>query len=116
VFDGLLMGMYAFSVLVLGGLVYSHVLLIRSMSKETNALKAKLNDLDPMKGDLFDELHDSLGDLVQSTLASMRTPDASDHLMGGLSQIAQMWAFKKFGNPAEMIQNALTPPVEEENL
>ena len=56
----------------------------------------------PEMGHIKDEIVDTLQDFMES----LHVPQASDHLIGGLSQIMQMWAMKKFAPVVEQIQQA----------
>jgi len=54
-------------------------------------------DIEGLKGDLIE--------MVQDTIGQMQPPNAMDHLLGMLSQFAQMKMAQKFGvNPAEMLE------------
>lgn len=115
VFDGYLLGMVVCSLLALGYLIDNQRRLIRLIEKNSMDLILRLENIDPKGGGFVEDLKDSMADIVEDTLASMAPPAASDHVAGALAQIAQMWAFKRFGNPQEMIQNALgqgEPPHE----
>ncbi len=106
--DGYLLGMSVCSLLLLGFILMSHVRLIRLIESHTVEVFKRLENIDPKGGGFVEDLKDSMADIVEETLASMQPPQASDHVAGALAQIAQMWAFKRFGNPQEMIQNALS--------
>ena len=106
-FNGYLLGVVVCSLIVLLYLVDSHRRLIRLIESHTVEVFKRLENIDPKGGGFVEDLKDSMADIVEETLASMAPPQASDHVAGALAQIAQMWAFKKFGNPQEMIQNAL---------
>ena len=54
-------------------------------------------------GSIKDEISDTIEDFMQG----LHVPTAQDHLLGGLSQIMQMWAMKKFAPAVEMIKNEL---------
>jgi len=54
-------------------------------------------DIEGLRGDLIE--------MVQDTIGTMQPPNAMDHLLGMLSQFAQMKMAQKFGvNPAEMLE------------
>ena len=47
-----------------------------------------------------DDIKEELLDLVEDVIGNMQPPNAGDHFMGMLGQIAQFWAMKKFNiNP-----------------
>ena len=54
-------------------------------------------------GSIKDEIADTIEDFMQG----LHVPTAQDHLLGGLSQILQMWAMKKFGPVVEQSQSQL---------
>jgi len=54
--------------------------------------------------EIKDEIIDSLEDFV----ANLRVPEASDHLMGGISQVLQMWAHSRFAPAIQAIQNTVS--------
>ena len=54
-------------------------------------------------GSIKNEIADTIEDFMQG----LHVPTAQDHLLGGLSQILQMWAMKKFGPVVEQIQTQL---------
>tara|TARA_R110000824_G_scaffold382899_3_gene576215 strand:- start:247 stop:591 length:345 start_codon:yes stop_codon:yes gene_type:complete len=112
VFDGLLVGVCVLLCSSIGYLILSQHHLIRSLEASSDKIIASMVGIEP-DGSIIDELKDSLADIVEDTLATMAPPQASDHVAGALAQIAQMWAFKRFGNPQEMIQNALSPQEED---
>ena len=105
--DGYLLGIGVCSLLLLGSLLVTQYHLIRLIQSSTDEMFKRLENIDPKGGGFVEDLKDSMADIVEDTLASMQPPQASDHVAGALAQIAQMWAFKRFGNPQEMIQNAL---------
>lgn len=113
--DELLLGLY---VLLIGNLALfflSQLHLHRSINDLSDRIKDKISDIDEEKGGFVDEMKDIMAEIVEDTLSTMRPPDASDHLAGALGQIAQMWAFKRFGNPAQMLQQALGGEPEPES-
>lgn len=112
--DELLLGLY---VLLIGNLALffmAQLHLHRSINELSSSIKDRLALVDNEKGGFIEDMKDSLADIVEDTLQSMRPPDASDHLAGALGQIAQMWAFKRFGNPAQMLQQAMGADGETE--
>ena len=57
----------------------------------------------------IEAIKDEIADTIQDFMSNMNVPSAGDHLMGGLSQIMQMWAMKKFAPVVEQIQNSMNP-------
>lgn len=110
--DGVLLGVCVFLLSSIGYLILSQHHLIRSLEATSDKILSALGGIEP-DGGIIEDLKDSLADIVEDTLATMAPPQASDHVAGALAQIAQMWAFKRFGNPQEMLQNALSPQEEE---
>ena len=113
--DGYLLGLVVCSLIALAYLIDNQRRLIRLIESQSVEVFKRLENIDPKNGGFVDDLKDSMADIVEDTLASMAPPQASDHVAGALAQITQMWAYKKFGNPQEMIQNALgqgEPPHE----
>jgi hypothetical protein len=60
----------------------------------------------------IDAIKDEISDTIQDFMSNMNVPTAQDHLLGGISQIMQMWAMKKFAPAVEMIQSQM----QNENL
>lgn len=54
----------------------------------------------PSIEDLNDEINATLTDFVNN----LHIPTAADHLMGGVSNLLQMWGMKKFGGVSNMLQ------------
>jgi len=108
VLDGYVLGVVLACMALLMYSIDSQRRLIRLIESHSDEVFKRLQKLDPEGGGFVEELKDSVADIVEDTLASMQTPQASDHVAGAIAQIAQMWAFKRFGNPQEMIQNALS--------
>lgn len=48
-----------------------------------------------------------IADTIEDFMSNLHVPTAQDHLLGGLSQIMQMWAMKRFGPVVEQIQSSL---------
>tara|TARA_R100000664_G_scaffold33170_2_gene49599 strand:- start:182 stop:517 length:336 start_codon:yes stop_codon:yes gene_type:complete len=84
------------------------------------ALWLKLNrcywDLHKLIGDAADieavpidigSVRDEIEDTIQGFMQNLHVPTASDHFIGGLSQIMQMWAMKKFSPMVEQLQNEI---------
>jgi len=86
----------------------SHVEKIREELYTTNQTKGF--DLEEMKEDLLDMVHETIG--------AMSPPTAIDHLLGALSGPLQMWAMRKAGiDPAtgQMLQQVL-PDLNQEKM
>lgn len=61
----------------------------------------------------IEEIKEELLDIVEDTLANLQPPNAGDHFVGMLGQIAQMWAMRRFNiNP----QTGLPNPELAENM
>jgi hypothetical protein len=54
--------------------------------------------------EIKDEIIDSLEDFV----SNMRVPEASDHILGLVANIGNMWAHQRFGGAIQAIQNQFT--------
>lgn len=54
-------------------------------------------------GSIKAEIQDTIQDFMQD----LHVPNAQDHLLGGISQIMQMWAMKKFAPAVEMMKEQL---------
>ena len=52
-------------------------------------------------------IKEEIADTIEDFMSNLHVPTAQDHLLGGLSQIMQMWAMKRFGPVVEQIQNTL---------
>lgn len=52
-------------------------------------------------------IKNEIADTIEDFMSNLHVPTAQDHLLGGLSQIMQMWAMKRFGPVVEQIQNTL---------
>tara|TARA_R110002096_G_C14642964_1_gene725705 strand:+ start:2715 stop:3062 length:348 start_codon:yes stop_codon:yes gene_type:complete len=113
--DGVLLGVCFLLVSSMGYLILSQHHLIRSLEATSDKLLKAMtgNEVD---GGIIDEIKDTLADIVEDTLSTMAPPQASDHMAGALAQIAQMWAFKRFGvaSPQEIIEKVL-PPTEKQH-
>lgn len=108
--DELVLGLYVllFGLCVAFFFAYAH--LSRSLEAVVRGIESKGIDL----GDnLVDDMKDSMQGIVQDTLASLKQPDAHDHVAGALGQVIQMWAFKTFGDPQSMAQQAIAAVTEE---
>lgn len=62
----------------------------------------------------IDELNDEINATLQDFVSNLHIPTAADHLMGGVSNLLQMWGMKRFGNVQTMLQADGTPSFEHE--
>jgi hypothetical protein len=76
---------------VAGGAFLAHR--IETLKFEIRAATETLSE----KPTSFDDLREDLEDLIADTLSQIQPPNAGDHFMGAMGQIAQMWAMRKFG-------------------
>jgi len=76
---------------VAGGAFLAHR--IETLRHEIKEATATLSE----KPTSFDDLREDLEDLIADTLSQIQPPNAGDHFMGAMGQIAQMWAMRKFG-------------------
>lgn len=60
----------------------------------------------------LDDIRDEISNTIEDFMGNLHVPTAQDHFIGGLSQIMQMWAMKKFQPMVEQMQNQLTPGQE----
>lgn len=60
----------------------------------------------------LDDIRDEISNTIEDFMSNLHVPTAQDHFIGGLSQIMQMWAMKKFQPMVEQMQNQLTPGQE----
>jgi len=68
------------------------------LSDSHNVIESKVDI-----GSIKNEIAETIEDFMQG----LHVPTAQDHLLGGLSQIMQMWAMKRFGPVVEQIQSTL---------
>jgi len=59
---------------------------------------------------VLDGIEDIINNTVGDIMSNLHVPTASDHFIGGLSQIMQMWAMKKFSPMIDEMQNQLEMP------
>lgn len=71
------------------------------ISESTEGIEFEPN-VEGIKDEIFDAIGEFMGDL--------KVPTAQDHFIGGLSQIMQMWAMKKFSPMVEQMQNQIADP------
>ena len=60
----------------------------------------------------LDDIRDEISNTIEDFMGNLHVPTAQDHFIGGLSQIMQMWAMKKFQPMMEQMQNQLEPVIE----
>ena len=88
-------------VLLVFGILDSVFLLSRAL----NDFQANLPTASPQMSFDIEGLRGDLIEMGQDTIGQMQPPNAMDHLLGMLSQFAQMKMAQKFGvNPAEMLE------------
>lgn len=61
----------------------------------------------------LDDIRDEISNTIEDFMSNLHVPTAQDHFIGGLSQIMQMWAMKKFSPIVDQIQNQLEPNIAE---
>jgi len=61
----------------------------------------------------LDDIRDEISNTIEDFMSNLHVPTAQDHFIGGLSQIMQMWAMKKFSPIVDQIQNQLEPTMTE---
>ena len=67
-------------------------------------------DVEPPK---IDDIKEELLDLVEDVIGNMQPPNAGDHFMGMLGQVAQFWAMRKFNiAPQTMMPRQIAQPEE----
>ncbi len=101
----------------LGLLLASNVALWLKLDKCQNVIQQiaskdgfELPDM-PNIQEIKDEIIDSLEDFV----SNMRVPEASDHILGLVANIGNMWAHQRFGGAIQAIQNQFNPEHQETN-
>ena len=94
---GVVWGMFGETVMLLSvGLAFFIVtFFLHQMS-----MKALFSQFESWKTEVeppgIDEIKEDLLDLVEEVIGNMQPPNAGDHFMGMMGQIAQMWAMRKF--------------------
>ena len=93
----------------LGLLLASNIALWLKLDRCYHDLGRKLNDSQPVIESKVDigSIKDEIADTIEEFMSNLQVPTAQDHLLGGISQIMQMWAMKKFAPAVEMIKNEL---------
>jgi len=93
----------------LGLLLASNVALWLKLDRCYQDLGQKLNESQTVIEQKVDigSIKAEIQDTIEDFMGGMNVPTAQDHLLGGISQIMQMWAMKKFAPAVEMIQNEM---------
>ena len=93
----------------LGLLLASNIALWLKLDRCYHDLGRKLNDSQTVIEAKVDigSIKDEIADTIEEFMSNLQVPTAQDHLLGGISQIMQMWAMKKFAPAVEMIKNEL---------
>lgn len=76
-----------------------------------STLIQKSNDIEIDIPNLTD-IREEISATIEDFMGNLHVPTAQDHFIGGLSQIMQMWAMKKFQPMVEQMQNQLIPGQE----
>ena len=94
---GVVWGMFGETVMLLSvGIAFFivtfflHQMSMKALFSQFEAWKAEVEP--PQLQDIKDELLD----MVEDVIGNMQPPNAGDHFMGMMGQIAQFWAMKKF--------------------
>jgi len=99
----------------LGLLIASNAALWLKLNRcywDLHKLIADAADIDAVPIDIG-SVRDEIEDTISGFMQNLHVPTASDHFIGGLSQIMQMWAMKKFQPMMTEMQKEL---VHGENL
>ena len=65
----------------------------------------------------LDDIRDEISNTIEDFMGNLHVPTAQDHFIGGLSQIMQMWAMKKFSPMIDEMQNQLEmPPIPNDQV
>lgn len=93
----------------LGLLLASNIALWLKLDRCYQDLGRRLNDSQTVIESKVDigSIKDEIADTIEEFMGNLQVPTAQDHLLGGISQIMQMWAMKKFAPAVEMIKNEL---------
>ena len=93
----------------LGLLLASNIALWLKLDRCYHDLGRRLNDSQTVIESKVDigSIKDEIADTIEEFMSNLQVPTAQDHLLGGISQIMQMWAMKKFAPAVEMIKNEL---------
>ena len=96
----------------LGLLLASNVALWLKLNRcywDLHKLIADAADLEAVPIDIG-SVRDEIEDTIQGFMNNLHVPSASDHFIGGLSQIMQMWAMKKFSPMMEQMTKEIESP------
>lgn len=93
----------------LGLLLASNIALWLKLDRCYQDLGQKLNDSQTVIESKVDigSIKEEIADTIEDFMSNLHVPTAQDHLLGGISQIMQMWAMKKFAPAVEMIKNEM---------
>ena len=98
----------------LGLLLASNVALWLKLNRcywDLHKLIADAADLEAVPIDIG-SVRDEIEDTIQGFMGNLHVPTASDHFIGGLSQIMQMWAMKKFSPMMEQMTKEIEAPAD----
>ena len=97
----------------LGLLLASNIALWLKLDRCYQDLGQRLNDSQTVIESKVDigSIKDEIAETIEDFMSNLQVPTAQDHLLGGISQIMQMWAMKKFAPAVEMIKNELNQEV-----
>jgi len=97
----------------LGLLLASNIALWLKLDRCYQDLGRRLSDSQTVIESKVDigSIKDEIADTIEEFMGNLHVPTAQDHLLGGISQIMQMWAMKKFAPAVEMIKNELNQEV-----
>ena len=101
---------------VLGILCVANLALWLKLTQCYDALTQIVKNSDEFKTQMpsLDDLNDEINATLQDFISNLHIPTAADHLMGGVSNLLQMWGMKRFGNMSQMIQESAGVSVETE--
>lgn len=98
----------------LGLLLASNVALWLKLNRcywDLHKLIADAADIEAVPIDIG-SVRDEIEDTIQGFMGNLHVPTASDHFIGGLSQIMQMWAMKKFSPMMEQMTKEIEAPAD----
>ena len=97
----------------LGLLLASNIALWLKLDRCYQDLGQRLNDSQTVIESKVDigSIKNEIADTIEEFMGNLNVPTAQDHLLGGISQIMQMWAMRKFAPAVEMIKNELNQEV-----
>tara|TARA_R100001086_G_C11845487_1_gene260134 strand:+ start:2178 stop:2513 length:336 start_codon:yes stop_codon:yes gene_type:complete len=93
----------------LGLLIALNVALWLKLDRCYHDLHKMISDVE-FNTPILDGIDDLIQDSVGNIMSNLHVPTASDHFIGGLSQIMQMWAMKKFSPMINEMQDQLEMP------